>query len=392
MVVNEYIIKVASRCNLNCSYCYMYNMGDTTYKDQPKFISLDVIAAFASKAKSHCKLNNVPIVHIAFHGGEPLLIEKEFYEQAVNIIRSTLDDIKVDFVLQTNGTLLDDEWCELFGRLGIQVGVSIDGTEKYHNQYRVYHSGSGSFNDVLNGINIRDRHSVGGLISVINIDIPPRELYEFFIGIGAKSVNILLPDNHYDNLPKGKLNPYDPNDSLYGDWMVELFDLWSKHHSEERPRIPYFENIIALILGFDRGDELIGKRKCRALTIESDGAIEVVDPLRICGNGFTRNKLNVMTHEISEIEKLPLFQEYYNSHDILCQKCADCSINKVCGGGYLGHRYSKVNRFQNPSIYCYDIIKLTLHIQNTIVQKLPHETVEKLGIHKADLHDIIGTK
>ena len=145
---------------------------------------------------------------------------------------------------------------------------------------------------------------------------------------------------------------------------------------------------MALILGELKGDELIGKKKNGAITIETNGDIEVVDPLRICGNGFTRNTLNVLTNDIAEIESLELFQEYYNSHDNLCEKCLQCPIQNICGGGYLGHRFSAKNRFNNPSIYCNDLMKLITHIQNDILQRLPINLIEILKLESISYSEI----
>jgi uncharacterized protein len=135
-----------------------------------------------------------------------------------------------------------------------------------------------------------------------------------------------------------------------------------------------------LILGEFKGDELIGKRKNGAITIETNGDIEIVDPLRICGNGFTRNNLNVLRNEIEEIESYPLFQLYYHSHEKLCKQCLNCPIQNVCGGGYLGHRFSNDNKFDNPTIYCTDITKLISHIQSDVLRRLPKSVIEKLNL------------
>jgi uncharacterized protein len=358
----------------------MYNMGDTTYKNQPKFMSVEIIRELGKKIKTHCITNNTKNISIVFHGGEPLLAEKDFYRVAISILRSELTGIDVDFQLQSNGTLLDEEWIELFNELGIQVGISIDGPESFQNEYRVYHNNKGSFDDVMKGIRIRDKHSVGGLISVINVDIPPKELYNFFVSIDSKRVNLLLPDNHYDQLPKGKQGNRLISDTKYGDWLIRIYDIWCNDLSLKRPSIPFFENIMSMILGSVKGDELIGKKKNGAITIETNGDIEVVDPLRICGNGFTRDRLNIVSHEISSIEDLPLFQEYYHSHERLCHKCDKCPIQHICGGGYLGHRFSSKSRFDNPSIYCSDLMKLITHIQNDIVSRLPENILEEIGL------------
>lgn len=388
MIIQDFIVKVVSRCNLNCSYCYMYNMGDTTYRGQPKFMSLEIIEALAQKLKTHCLANNTNSISIVFHGGEPLLADKSFYRGAISIFKASLSEIEISFQLQSNGTLIDKEWINLFNELNIQVGISIDGPESFQNEFRVYHNKKGSYKDVIRGIKIRDKYSVGGFISVINTDIPPKELYDFFVSLNAKTINILLPDNHHDNLPKGKLGNSLNTDTKYGDWLIELYNFWSNHNNILRPNIPFFENIMHLILGRVTGDELIGRKKNGAITIETNGDIEVVDPLRICGNGFTRNKLNVLRDEISAIESVELFQEYYHSHSRLCDKCVKCPILNVCGGGYLGHRFSLKNRFDNPSIYCSDLMKLIVYIQNDIIERLPKEVLRNIHLEPAQYQEI----
>ena len=363
-------------------------MGDTTYKNQPKFMTLEIVKALAIKLKKHCTINNTSNISIVFHGGEPLLIDKEFYRESIPIFLEILRDIKVYFQLQTNGTLLDYEWCKMFKELDIQVGISVDGPEIFQNEYRIYHNNKGSFNDVMRGIKIRDELGIGGLISVVNTDINPIDLFNFFLSVNAKTVNILLPDNHYENLPKGKNGTYNIEDVVYGNWLIDLYNCWSNYENPTRPNIPFFESIISLILGELKGDELIGKKKNGAITIETNGDIEVVDPLRICGNGFTRNSLNVINNEIADIETNELFLEYYNSHDSLCNKCLKCPIQNICGGGYLGHRYSEQNRFNNTTIYCNDLMKLITHIQNDVLNRLPKEIIEQLNLETITYEEI----
>lgn len=368
----------------------MYNMGDTTYKSQPKFMSIEIITALAHRLKKHCTDNKTTNISFVFHGGEPLLLDKSYYEEVVPLVKNILEPVKVYFQLQSNGTLLDYDWCRLFKKLDVQVGISVDGPEAFQNKYRVYHNNKGSFADVMRGIKIRDEISIGGLISVINTDIKPEDIYEFYLTINAKKVNILLPDNHYDNLPKGKNGSFSFSDTTYGDWLIDLYDEWSNHESKLRPGIPFFENIMNLILGEIKGDELIGKKNNGAVTIETNGDIEVVDPLRTCGNGFTRNTLNVFRNEIAEIEKCELFKEYYFSHERLSDKCLKCPIQNVCGGGYLGHRFSAEKRFNNPSIYCNDLMKLITHIQNDIVRRLPTNVLNQLKLEPVSYEEVFG--
>lgn len=379
MSINTFILKVASRCNLNCSYCYMYNMGDDTYLEQPKFMDPSIVQSFANRLKDYCYRENIKLVFIAFHGGEPLLASKSFYRETVEFINHTLQGVEVVYTLQTNGVLLDDSWCVLFNELNIQVGVSIDGPEAFHDIYRVYHNNKGSFRDVVKGIEKRNQYGKGGLISVVNLQVPPGDLYALLKSLKAYTANVLLPDSHYDHFTDGD-DLTQENITPYGDWLISLFECWKSDSKSERPKIPFFENIIGILLGLEKGDELIGKRKNGVVCIESNGAIEVIDPLRVCGNGFTRNNLNVMESEIEDILSLPLFELYYNSHDALCEQCLQCPVQNICGGGYLVHRYSKQNGFNNPTIYCKDLMKLITYIQNDIIRSLPDNLLNELEI------------
>jgi uncharacterized protein len=363
----------------------MYNMGDNTYLKQPKFMSRETVTAFAERLKSYCDGYQMDHVYVSFHGGEPLLASKDFYHFTVNEIRGIMADIKVYFIMQTNGTLLDNEWCSLFRELDVQLGISIDGPQAYHDKYRVYHSNEGSFDHVVNGVKKRNEYGIGGLISVINIDIPPSELYTMFKDLDAVRINILLPDGHYQNYPDGFKNKEKSNSTPYGDWLVMLYEIW-KSDISSRPNITFFSNIVSLLLGYKNGDELIGRNKNGAICIETDGAIEVVDPLRICRNGFTKNSLNVKQNEIGELEQNPLFDLFYNSHDIICGKCNQCQLKNICGGGYLPHRYSPFNGFDNPSIYCKDLAKIIAHIQNDIIASFPEELVAQLNLTPIDFH------
>lgn len=365
-------------------------MGDDTYLKQPKFMSITTIKYFAQKLKKYCEHTKLKHVYIAFHGGEPLLTNKKFYIDSTQYINTIMEGVEVTYMMQTNGTLLNDEWCDLLKQLNIQVGISIDGPKEFHNEFRIYHNNNGSFEDVTRGIKLRNKYGVGGVISVINIDIPPIKFYEFYKSLESPIINILLPDGHFDNFPEGFRIFNNINATPYGDWLIELYNYWKNDRENSKPNITFLQNIVSIILGVEKGDELIGKRKNGAICIESDGAIEVVDPLRICGNGFTRNNLNVKTSELDDITELPLFDLFYNSHTVLSSKCEVCAIKDICGSGYLAHRYSKHNGFNNPTIYCKDLMKLITYIQNDIINDLPAEIVKELEIEALSYEEALS--
>ena len=105
-----------------------------------------------------------------------------------------------------------------------------------------------------------------------------------------------------------------------------------------------------------------------------------MDVLRICGDGFTKTDFNVLSSDIRSVYRSDVTRAHLAGQRALCTKCKQCPIQAICGGGYPPHRYSSVNGFDNPSVYCRDLMKLVTHIQRTIVATLSEPTRRKLNI------------
>lgn len=394
MKITSFVLKIASRCNLNCSYCYMYNLGDKTYLKQPKFMSLNTIEALAIRIRNYSRNYQVSTIQIVFHGGEPLLASKEYFENSLRIFKETVPEVNFIYTVQTNGVLLDDEWYDFFNKHNIIVGISIDGPKDYHDKFRIYNNGRGSYDKVAEAVRLGvTKYNLRGILNVINTEIPPIHFYEEMKKLGIKNVNLLLPDGHYDNLPDGfeKERMYELNYTPYADWLIELFLIWKE--DDERPRIKFFEQFIRMIIGEDNiGNQNFGKTTNGVLIIETDGGIEVADSLRACYEGITRNDLNVCNNEISAIFSHKLFQVYYNAHEMVCKDCLACSLYEICGGGFLGTRYSYKNGFYNKMIYCKDIIKLLCFLQNDFLEGLPDEVRRELDVEKISTLEIINER
>ncbi|MFD1816521.1 uncharacterized protein SAMN04515674_10690 [Pseudarcicella hirudinis] len=389
------VVKIASRCNLNCSYCYMYNMGDQTYLSQPKVMSDKVVDKLIERILGHCKLHNIDNYEIVLHGGEPLLAGKEFFRKFVSKANKILVEqggIRVRYVVQTNGLLLSDDWCKLFAELKIGVGVSLDGTPEDNDQYRIDHKGKGSYDRIVKGLNqalnssyFKEKKLGVGVLAVINIDSEPEAVYEHFKSLSIKSTDVLLPLNNYDQpAPKPSVNNGLSEESPYGDWLVRLFNIWFYDKSPNRLRIRFFEGIIKNFLGKNVSSDDFGTKKCEALVIETDGSIEAVDALKVCGNGFTKAGATLFTHDFDEALQTPLANLYHLSHFKLPQKCMACPVREVCGGGYLPHRYGNNKGFNNPSIYCEDLLKIITHIQNHLFNNMSEEFLNQANVSQLD--------
>jgi uncharacterized protein len=365
------VLKVASRCNLNCEYCYMYNLGDNSFKNQPKFMSQEVIDNLLNQVKIYLTQSGSNTFQFIFHGGEPLLVEPNFYQTFVRKTNEILPtSIQIDYLIQTNGTLLSSEWCKVLGDLHFKIGISLDGITEEGNRYRLNHQGESSLSTSLAGLRnaqtSRYLKYIPGLLSVINLELNPEELYWGYKDLNIRHINFLLPDGTHDNLPKG----YDKTQALYADWLIKIFDIWFYDKDKSKPQIRFFNQILNRILGGNGDFESLGGGRNPYLVIETNGDIEPQSSLKACGDGFTKTQLNVKTHALKDSFQQPLIKLCIDSQENLSEQCKNCSVVEVCRGGFIAHRYSKDNGFKNPSIYCRDLEKLVTYVSEKIVVAL----------------------
>ncbi|KIO75540.1 hypothetical protein TH53_20025 [Pedobacter lusitanus] len=368
----------------------MYNLGDQTYLKQPKFMSLETVTVLAERLKSYCKNAGIDYVQIVFHGGEPLLLSKEYFKTCINLFRETSPEIEFGFTIQTNGVTIDKEWYDLFKANNVGIGISIDGPKKYHDEFRVFHNGKGSYNQVAKAVKLGGDNGLLGILMVMNTGIPTSEFYQELKDLKIGNLNLLLPDGHYDKLPDGfdTARFGDDDYTPYADWLIELFQIWKS--DKQRPTIRFFETLIEMIAGEENiGNQAFGKKKNGVVVIETDGGIEVVDSLRACYEGITRNELNIHKNQIEDLFQDNIFEVYYNAHDMVCEKCLNCPVYDFCGGGFLGSRYANHNGFDNPTIYCKDIIRILSFIQNDILDSLPAEVTNRMGVEKLSYEELL---
>lgn len=372
------VLKVASRCNLNCSYCFVYNQGDTTYRNQPRFMSDAVADALLDRVGAYCRRHRIEAFRFVFHGGEPLLAPVSFFRRFVARAGQVLPAYtRATFALQTNGVLLTDAWCQALGELGIRVGISLDGPAAVHDAQRVDHRGRGSHARVVAGLQRAQAHPAlrhyPGVLLVIDPATGPEESLQHFVRLGVRTLSLLLPHGTHHR-PPPHLVPGSP-DTPYADWLIRLFDGWFALPPEGRPRVPFFREIIHLILGDDKPSSYLGRQANVFLFVETDGGLEADDSLKVCADGFTKENHSVWTHSLDEALGAPLIAQCAASHQVLPAACRTCMIRDVCGGGLTVHRYHPDNGFDNPSVYCRDLLKLITHIQNCVVALLPPDAL-----------------
>ncbi|WP_433473978.1 FxsB family cyclophane-forming radical SAM/SPASM peptide maturase [Spirillospora sp. CA-142024] len=363
----QFVLKIHSRCNLACDYCYMYEMADQSWRRQPRRMSRATIDRTATRIAEHAQSNDLPWIGIILHGGEPLLAGAEHIRYAVDAVNSAVDSrTSVSFHVQTNGVLLDSVYLKLFDELDIFVSVSLDGDEDGHDRHRRRANGTGSHRDVMTGLHglatPAYRRLFSGLLSTIDLENDPIATYEALIAHRPPAVDFLLPHGNWDTPPPGR----DDGDATpYGDWLVAVFDRWYRAPARET-RVRLFSEIIRLLLGRPSHSESIGLSPVAVTVVETDGSIEQVDTLKSAYEGATRTALHVGRDPFDAALMLPAMAARQIGRRALAPGCAACPVHRVCGGGLYTHRYRSGTGFANPSVYCRDLLHLITHIRDAV--------------------------
>jgi uncharacterized protein len=362
----EFIVKIHSRCDLSCDYCYMYEMADQSWRDQPRRMPVDIAERAASRIGEHARAHKMPGIALILHGGEPLLAGQELIWRLVTATRKAAGpDVRVDVRVQTNAVGLDDSYLRLFCELGVQVGVSLDGTAEAQDRHRRFASGRGSYAAVSAALGrLRQqpfRHLFGGLLSTIDLRNDPVATYEALAAFDPPRIDFLLPHGTWDAPPPGRGS--DPADTPYGAWLIAIFDHW---YPDPRTGIRLFEEIMRLILARASSGEAVGLVPARMVVIETDGSIEQVDTLKAVYHGAAMTGLHVARDPLDAALLLPGIVARQLGVMALAAQCRVCPIHRVCGGGMYAHRYRSGTGFANPSVYCPDLMRLIGHIREVM--------------------------
>ncbi len=364
------LIKVASRCNINCSYCYVYNMGDTNWSRMEKFISKETVDAIADSLKLLSYTQSTPF-SIVLHGGEPLLLGEERLTYLLSTIRKLLSD-KYSISIQTNGVLISNSILDICSKYQTSVAVSIDGPKHVHDKLRVNHKGEGTFEEVIKGLNELKSHPDSsflnaGLLAVIDPTSNPEEVYYFFKQLTPPSVDFLYRDGNHTRLPEGKSAI---NTTEYGEWKSKLLEVYL---SDPNPMpIRVLDDMLKVLLGGIVTKEGLGLTDFGIVIIDTDGTVMKNDTLKSSFDGADKfsNPINIKNANLMEFLNSVEFDEYRRMQRPSNPKCLNCIELNVCGGGMILHRWQNENGFDNPSVYCSDQLYLINNMRKAISQML----------------------
>lgn len=357
------ILKVASRCNINCSYCYVYNMGDTGWKDLPRQISFETIDAVINTLSELSDKQHRPFA-VVLHGGEPLLLGFTKLEYLILSLRDALPD-ECAISLQTNGILINKQILDLCSDTRTTISVSLDGPKSIHDKNRVGHAGEGTYDKVLNGLNLLREHRDSsflftGLLAVVDPESDPVEIYNFFKALNPPSVDFIYRDGNHSRLPFGKKSLQSIE---YGQWITELLDVYLSDPAPTKIRI--LDDILKLMLGGSGTKDGVGLTDYGVLIVDTDGTITKNDTLKSSFDRADKFSTNwsVHSHNLAEVLVSQEFAEYHASQRPSSKICHVCPELNICGGGMTLHRWREDNGYDNPSVYCSDQKYLINHIR-----------------------------
>jgi len=361
--ISEYVVKLASRCNLGCDYCYVYATADQSWRTRPRFPSRDTIATTARRIGEHARGHNLDAITVMVHGGEPLLAGSARIAELVTAVRRACSpDTTVGAQVQTNGVLLDEAMLASLRTHGVRVGVSLDGGPTQHDRHRRDHGGRGSWGDTARALRLlRDNPDLySGLLCVIDLANDPVQVYEALLAFAPPMVDFLLPQANWLVPPPrhGVATPY-------ADWLIAVFDRWyGSSHQETGVRL--FQEIIHLLLGGRSSSDLIGLSPVAYLVVDTDGSYQQTDTLKSAAPGQPETGFNVFDHSVDTVLTHPGIRARQAGIASLADDCQRCALVRVCGGGNYTHRFGADHGFRHPSVYCPDLTRLIRHVAGRV--------------------------
>lgn len=356
----EVVLKIAERCNINCSYCYVFNRGDESYRDHPALMSRDHVVAVANFIGAAARRHGLERVKIDFHGGEPMLIGWRRYIEACETIRDAVrSSCDVRFVIQTNATLVTSKWIEAFAQTGTAVGVSLDGPKDINDRERIDHKGHGTYDRTVAGLRLLQQASSEfpsltppAAICVVDPTSDAEAVFNHFRkDLGISSVHYLLPDVSHLSVER-------PNDVCVTKYLRDLLRAWISFRASVRIRLLDFI-FGCLEQGAHGANEVErSKRESAVVTIGSNGALGPNDSWRtVCPTAFSTGMTvtnSTLADFLSDSRVWPLVE----SARQVARECHDCCWQRICQSGSLFepvHRFAGTAMFDKPSVYCSSI-------------------------------------
>ena len=338
-----------AHCNLACKYCYYLEKNKLYPTAQRHLMSDEMLEQFT---REYIEAQTMNQVLFTWHGGEPLLRSIDFYRKALSLQQKYAGGRRIDNVIQTNGTLLTDEWCEFFAQNHWLVGISIDGPQPYHDHYRLTAAGKPSWKKVMQGIKLLKKHGVEwNAMAVVNAYNAnhPLEFYRFFKENGCQFLQFTpiverqtrhedgrtlasLADKNEIPLSEASVAP-----EQWGYFLCAIFDEWVRK-DVGKIFVEIFDCTLANWMGISPGICAYSKECGHAGVMEHNGDVYSCDHFV-----FPEYKLgNIRDHSLIDMLYGEQQQEFSRlKHSSLPRQCKECDMEFACHGECPKNRFMK---------------------------------------------------
>ena len=346
-----------AHCNLACKYCYYLEKNNLYDKSHRHIMSDEMLEQFT---REYIEAQTMPQVLFTWHGGEPLMRSIDFYKKALALQKKYARGHRIDNVIQTNGTMLTDEWCEFFAQNNWLVGISIDGPQEYHDHYRLTTTGNPSWQKVMHGIELLKKHQVEwNAMAVVNAYNAnhPLEFYHFFKDNGCQYLQftpiVERLTKHQDgrtlaSLADDKEIPladFSVTPEQWGNFLCAIFDEWVRN-DVGKMFVEIFDCTLANWMGVLPGICAYSKNCGHAGVMEHNGDVYSCDHFV-----FPEYKLgNIRDHTLIEMlygDKQHAFSRL--KHTSLPRQCKECDMEFACHGECPKNRFEK-DKYGEPGL------------------------------------------
>jgi uncharacterized protein len=338
-------------CNLDCKYCF-YLEKEKLYPGENLWRMSDEI--LEEYVRQYIQSQPVPEINFAWQGGEPTLLGVEFFRKVLALQNRYADGKIIFNAIQTNGTLLDDEWCEFLAANKFLVGLSIDGPAELHDKYRVDKRRQPTFGAVMRGLELLKKHGVEfNTLTVVNCpnSQQPLEVYRFLKSIGSQFIQFIplveraataganltfaepsLPGER-DNITT--VTPWSVEAEQYGKFLCAIFEEWVRN-DVGKTFVQLFDVALGNWMGLGSSLCVFAEKCGTALAIEHNGDLYSCDHYV-----YPRHKLgNVMNQSLGAMVNSPEQIKFGNDKfDSLPKFCRECEVRFACNGECPKHRF-----------------------------------------------------
>jgi serine-type anaerobic sulfatase-maturating enzyme len=366
-------------CNIRCDYCFYLEKQALFRADEQYRMPDKVLSAFIAK---YVASQPTPVVEFVWQGGEPTLLGIDFFRRVVELQKPFSKDKRIANSLQTNGTLLTDEWCRFLERHDFVVGLSLDGPEDIHNRFRKDRKGRGTFDRAMLGLRLLQQHKIAyNVLACVGREtaIRPLDVYRFLREAGVEFIQFtpvverravseaenhglgLAPPAALDRLgEQGPVTPWTVEPEAYGDFLIAVFEEWVRH-DVGKMFIMNFEWALNAWIG-NPSPVCVHANQCgRSLVIEHNGDVYACDHCV-----YPEYRLgNILSDELPVMVRKSVESGFGVSKETaLPGQCRDCEVLAACRGGCPKHRFETTSR-NEPGLHylCEGYRKFFRHIR-----------------------------